>query len=67
MPSTSSRNLKAEEGWGEIFLPRGWLIGETKEGGGEGKRKIRLPAVIVLLGNSVCRRTEFLIGTVLLS
>ena len=35
---TSSRNLKAEDGWGEIFLPRGWLIGERKVGIGEGKR-----------------------------
>ena len=27
-----------------IFLPRGWLIGERKEGGGEGKIKILLLA-----------------------
>ena len=31
-------------------------------GEGVGRRKSRLPEVIVLLGNSVCPQTEFLIG-----
>ena len=34
------------------------------KGEGEGKRKICLPAVNVLLGNSIRGRTEFLIGSV---
>ena len=49
-----------------MILPRGWFIGERKEGRGEGKRKIHLPAVIVLLGNSVRGQTEFLIVVVLM-
>ena len=32
------------------------------KGGGEGEKKIRLPDVIVLLGNSVRWQTELLIG-----
>ena len=43
------------------FPSRGWSIGQGKEGGGE-ERKICLPVVIVLLGNSICGQTEFLIG-----
>ena len=34
---------------------------EGKEGGG-GEKKLRLPGIIVLLGNSVCWQTELLIG-----
>ena len=41
------------------------LEGERGGGGERGKeRKIRLPTVIIHLGNSVRRRTEFLIGAV---
>ena len=32
------------------------------KGGGGGEKKIRLPHIIVLLGNSVCWQTELLIG-----
>ena len=46
------------------FPLRVWSIGERKEGEREGERKIRLPAEIVLWGNSVRGRTEFLIGAV---
>ena len=35
--SISSRNLKAEEGWGEIDIStKGVVVGERKEWGGEG-------------------------------
>ena len=77
MLSISSQNvwslswiLKAEEGWGYIEISTKAVIDRREEGGGWGggvKRKIRLPAVIVLLGNNVCGQTEFLIGAVKLS
>ena len=38
------------------------MIGKRKDRGGVERRKSRLPEVIVLLGNSVRPRTEFLIG-----
>ena len=38
------------------------MIGKRKDRGGVERSKSRLPEVIVLLGNSVCPRTEFLIG-----
>ena len=52
------------ESWGEVkSLPSQWEGGRKigAEGGG-GKRKIRLPALIVRLRNSVRGRTESLIG-----
>ena len=39
--STSSRKLKAEEGWGEIDISTKGVVDRREEGrGGEGKRKI---------------------------
>ena len=43
------------------YLPRGWSIGERKEGGGGGEKK-NTPARSHR--NSVRGRTEFLIGVV---
>ena len=42
--------------------PYGRCEGERKKGGGEGEKKIRLPDIIVLLGNSIRWQTELLIG-----
>ena len=43
--------------------PTVWESGwEAKEGGGERKKKTRLPTLMVYLGNLVHRRMEFLIG-----
>ena len=44
-----------------VTLPVGARAKEGKRGG-EGEKKIRLPDIIVLLGNSVRWRTELLIG-----
>ena len=54
------------KGWGEREISTKGVVDRRKErrGEGEGKEKLYLPAVIVLLGNSVCGRTEFLIGAV---
>ena len=46
------------------FYQEGGRKARGRRGEGEGKKKIRLPEVIVLLGNSVRGRTEFLIGAV---
>ena len=55
---------KTVESWGEVKSFSSQWEGGRKigEGGGGGERKIRLPALIVRLRNSVRGRTESLIG-----
>ena len=63
--SSLSWILKAEECWGEVKIPTKGVVDWREEGGGRGRGKENTPAaVIVLLGNSVRGRTEFLIGAV---
>ena len=46
--------FKAEVGWGENEISTKGVVDRRKEGREKGRgRKIRLPEVIVLLGNSV--------------
>ena len=44
MLSTSSRNLKAEECWGEIDISTKGVIDRREEGGGRGREKKNMPA-----------------------
>ena len=39
MLNTSSRNLKAEEGWGEIDISTKGVVDRREKGGGRGREK----------------------------